>query len=56
MKRFGRNAGLPVVLDASLHGGADGSFEIGARHHDERIATAKFEDNFLDCSAAPTPT
>ena len=46
-----RDAGLSVVDDARPHAGLDRGVEIGARHHDERIAAAQFEHDLLEMTA-----
>jgi hypothetical protein len=47
-KALGRNARLAVILNSRVDRGRDRRFEIGAGHHNERIAAAQFEHNFLD--------
>ena len=49
---LGRDAGLPVVDRARLRTAvATACSQVGARHHDERIAAAELENAFLDVPA-----
>ena len=45
---FCRDAGLAVVEDAGLDGGADGFVEVGGRHDDEGVGAAELEHGTLD--------
>ena len=45
---LGRDARLPVVDETRLNRHLHGLLQIGARHHDERIAAAQFEHSLLD--------
>ena len=45
---LGRDAGLTVVLNPRLDRSRNRRIQIGAGHHDERIAAAQFQHDFLD--------
>ena len=47
-KPLRRDARLATVNCPCFDCGAERGFEIGARHHNERIAPAEFEHTFLD--------
>ena len=47
-KSLGVDAGLAIVEDARFHGRGDRFVEIGAGHHDERVAAAEFQHDFLN--------
>ena len=48
MKRLAAMQDWPLLMHARLYRRRDGFFEIGAGHHDERIAAAQFEHRLLD--------
>src|SRR5208282_2383015 len=47
-KAFGRDARLTVVLNPRVDCSGDSRLQIGAGHHDERVAAAQFQHDFLD--------
>ena len=48
---FGGNARLAIVDGPCLDRRVDGAIELGAGHHDERVAAAELENRLLDVLA-----
>jgi hypothetical protein len=54
-KAFGGDTALAVVDGTGRNGGPGRLLQVGALHHDERIASSQFQHHFLEISAGRLP-